>query len=181
MFRAGKKEKRGLIIIALTIIYLAVSGCAAGPEVGTDGDAIAEEKPLLEIVDLNGYQVKMELALTPKQREQGLMGRESLADDQGMLFVLPAREPYPAEVSFWMKDCLIPIDLIFISREGIITAFHEMQPPEPGTADEDLILYPSRGKVQFAIELRGGLARELGLAVGDEVELDIDYLLGLAE
>ncbi len=181
MCRSGKQEKHGLLLLVLTIMLLSVIGCTAGPEVGTDGDAVAEEILLLEIVELNGYQVEMELALTPSQREQGLMGRESLADDRGMLFVLPDREPYPAEVSFWMKDCLIPIDLIFISREGIITAFHEMQPPEPGTADEDLILYPSRGKVQFAIELRGGLAGELGLAAGDEVKLEKDYLLGLAE
>ncbi len=181
MLRAGEKGKRGLIIIVLAIMYLVFSGCAAGPEVGTDGDAVEEEILLLKIVELNGYQVEMELALTPAQREQGLMGREALADDRGMLFVLPDREPYPAEVSFWMKNCLIPIDLIYISREGIITAIHEMQPPEPGTADEDLILYPSRGKVQFAIELRGGLAGELGLAVGDAVDLEKDYLLGLAE
>ena len=181
MFRAGKREKSGLTLVVLIIICLAVSGCAAEPEVGAGVDAVEEDILLTEIVELNGFQVEMELAVTPEQREQGLMGREALADDRGMLFVLPDREPYPAEVSFWMKDCLIPIDLIFISREGRITAIHEMQPPEPGTADEDLILYPSRGKVQFAIELRGGLAGELGLAVGDAVELEKDYLLGLAE
>ncbi len=141
----------------------------------SEGDKLVTEDVLLQ-----GRMFTMELALTSEQRATGLMGRESLADDRGMLFVFPDTKPYPAEVSFWMKNCLMPIDVIFISRKGRITAIHEMQPPLPGTPDNELTVYPSNGQVQFAIELRGGLAEELGLQVGDDLELRVDYLVGLA-
>jgi len=131
--------------------------------VGDSTPAASEgDKALTEDVLLQGRLFTMELALTSEQRATGLMGRESLADDRGMLFVFPDTKPYPAEVSFWMKNCLMPID------------------PQPGTPDNELTVYPSNGQVQFAIELRGGLAEELGLLVGDDLELRVDYLIGLA-
>lgn len=167
-----------VVLPALLVLFIA--GC--GPESGEKTlTGESGERPGLEEVDLNGRLFMMELALTPEQRAKGLMGRESMADDEGMLFVFPDSEPYPAEVSFWMKDCLIPIDVIFISREGEIVSIHEMEPPEPGTPDEELKAYPSKGPVQFAIEVRGGLAEELGLKVGDVIELRFDYLMDIAE
>lgn len=161
-------------------IVLTLSSCAEREEVSNSQDDRAGEQ-LTEQVVLNGHTVEMELAVTPVQRETGLMGREALADDEGMLFVMPDEDPFPAEIGFWMKDCLIPIDVIFINREGIITAIHEMQPPEPGTPDHELPVYYSNGPVQFAIELRGGLAAEIGLNVGDLIELRKDFLLQMAE
>ncbi len=172
--------KSGWPIILTGLLVLFVTAC----QQGTGSDNSLEEngeKPVLEQVILNGHAVMMELALTPDQRARGLMGREALADDEGMLFVYPDRDPYPAEVSFWMKDCLIPIDVIFISREGKIVSIHEMEPPAPGTPDEDLPAYPSGGPVQFAIELRGGLAGELGLETGRLIDLRADYLIQMAE
>ncbi len=156
------------VILVLAAI---IAGCA--PE--------SETNLSVEEVYLADRLFELELALTPDQRTQGLMGREFMADDEGMLFVFPDEPPYPAEVSFWMKDCLMSIDVIFIDREGIVSAIHEMQPPEPGTPDEDLPVYSSNGPVQFAIELRGGLTSELGLEVGNFIELRREYLMGLAQ
>lgn len=180
MKKAGDAVKAGLIVITVLALAAAMTGCAAEDGQPVGGGA-PEERPFSETVELKGHRVELELALTPGQRQQGLMGRAALADDEGMLFVFPDRDPYPAELNFWMKDCLIPIDVIFISREGFVTAIHEMQPPEPGTADEDLEAYSSIEPAQFAIELRGGLAGELGLETGDQIYLRKDYLLELAE
>lgn len=144
---------------------------------GSEG---GEEEILFEEVELAGQVFNLELALTDDERALGLMWREHLADDEGMLFVFPDREPYPRELGFWMKNCLIPIDVIFIDREGFVTAIHEMQPPEPGTPDSDLPGYHSNGPAQFAIEIRGGLATELGLQAGDYIEFRRDYLVQLA-
>jgi len=179
------KKKRGLILTlplaALVIFLLTSSGCEPGPKADyPEGGADAEELIAEEVI-LKGHSIMMELALTPEQRAKGLMGREFMADDEGMLFVYPDQEPYPAEVSFWMKDCLIPIDVIFISRQGEIISIHEMEPPPAGMPDKDLEAYPSGGPVQFAIEVRGGLAEELGLKVGDLIELRFDYLMDRAE
>ena len=177
------KRKRGLYILPFLVVVLALlafSGCTGSEETGNVQNDPAED-PATEQVVLNGHIVELELAVTPEQRELGLMGRESLADDKGMLFVMPDEDPFPGEVGFWMKDCLIPIDLIFISRDGLIDSIHEMQPPEPGTPDQELPVYYSDGPVQFAIELRGGRAAEIGLSVGDSIELRKDYLLEIAE
>ncbi len=167
-------------VLVGVFILLMSSGCSGRED---SADLIDEpvEAQVTEQVMLNDHIIQMELAVTPEQREQGLMGRESLADGEGMLFVMPDEDPFPTEVGFWMKDCLIPIDLIFISREGFIDSIHEMQPPEPDTPDHELTVYYSNGPVQFAIELRGGLAAEIGLNVGDSVDLRKDYLLQLAE
>ncbi len=148
---------------------------------GEDPDSLGEEAVVLfEEVELAGRVFRLELALDDEQRALGLMWRERLADDEGMLFVFPNRDPYPVELGFWMKNCLIPIDVIFINPDGFITAIHEMEPPEPGTPDSELPGYYSNGPAQFAIEIRGGLAAELGLQVGDYIELNRDYLLELA-
>lgn len=194
--------KLPLIMVLLAIIF--IFGCspaaeepAAGDETneqeeggaveansvsGEDSDSLGEEAvALFEEVELAGQVFKLELALNDEHRALGLMWREQLADDEGMLFVYPDREPYPAELGFWMKNCLIPIDVIFISPDGFITAIHEMQPPEPGTPDSELPGYYSNDPAQFAIEIRGGLAAELGLQVGDYIELRRDYLLELAQ
>ncbi len=170
------KSKRNITEkFLLVLIILPLAGVITGCAPKSPADVSVEE------VYLADRLFELELALTPDQRAQGLMGREFMADDKGMLFVFPDEPPYPAEVSFWMKDCLMPIDVIFIDREGIVSAIHEMQPPEPGTPDEDLTVYSSNGPVQFAIELRGGLASELGLKVGDLIELRSEYLMRLAK
>ena len=158
-----------------------ITACASGQPDVLSPEPVEGKTVKTEEVWLADRLFIMELALTPEQRAQGLMGRSSMADNEGMLFVFPDVEPFPAEVSFWMKNCLMPIDVIFISREGQITAVHEMQPPLPGTPESELIRYTSNGPVQFAIELRGGLAAELGLQAQDFINLRGDYLVKLAK
>ena len=158
-----------------------ITACASGQPEVTFPEPVNGRVVKTEEVWLADRLFIMELALTPEQRAQGLMGRSSMVDNEGMLFVFPDVEPFPTEVSFWMKNCLMPIDVIFISREGQITAVYEMQPPLPGTPDSELIIYTSNGPVQFAIELRGGLAAELGLQARDFISLRDDYLLKLAK
>ncbi len=172
------KFKRFFCLVLLITALLLFTGCAAGPkETLPESGRDENNEPVYEQVILKGRPFNLELALTSGQREKGLMGRDTIAADEGMLFVYPDEEPYPAKLNFWMKDCLIPIDLIFIDREGIITAVHEMKPPQPGTADEDLVVYSSKRPAQFAIEIKGGLAAELGLLVGDTIKLDRDNLV----
>ncbi len=177
--------KNFLYVIATGFIMLffaaALTGCSAGQQ---DHQGEREETggaPGTIAIEIKGTSFDLELALNNPQRERGLMGREEIPDDGGMLFVLPPEDPFPAELTFWMKGCLIPIDVIFLSLEGEVTAVHAMEPPAPGTPDEKLTRYRSYGDAQFAIELRGGRAEELGVKRGDQIELPVDYLLDLAE
>jgi uncharacterized protein len=102
----------------------------------------------------------VELATTPTQMERGLMFRTALAPDRGMLFVYPQER----QVSFWMKNTYIPLDLIFIARSGAILGIAERAVPQ-STA-----IIASEVPVRAVLEINGGTAQRLGIAVGDRVE-----------
>lgn len=101
----------------------------------------------------------VEIAATPEQQSRGLMYRKSMAADHGMLFILRQ----PRKVSFWMKNTYIPLDMLFLGRDGTILQIDEMT--EPLTEDP----HRSGMEVTGILEINGGLARELGISVGDKV------------
>jgi hypothetical protein len=104
-----------------------------------------------------------ELADSPAEWSDGLSGCEHLAQDRGMVFVFP----YTATQTFWMKDCLIPLDIIFVWENGTVGAIYEA-PIEPGVADADLTRYESPGPVKWVVELNMGACAASGITVGTE-------------
>ncbi len=106
------------------------------------------------------HSFTVEVVDTPQGRAQGLMFRQELADDAGMLFDFKESRP----VSFWMQNTFIPLDMIFISAEGRVESFHVNARPMDPTS------IPSGVPVQFVLEIPGGRSEEIGLAVGDQVE-----------
>ena len=101
----------------------------------------------------------LEIALTAQQQQVGLSGRKTLASDGGMIF--PFLPPRPA--SFWMKDTLIPLDMIFVRPDGTIAMIADRAKPldlTPVSTGEDMVA---------VVELAGGMARGMGLEVGDKV------------
>jgi uncharacterized protein len=102
---------------------------------------------------------KVENAADPEQQARGLMFRTSLADDAGMIF--PFALPRPA--SFWMKNTVIPLDIIFIDTNGRIESIAE------NTVPYSLDPVKSQGDAKAVLELRGGLTKELGIKAGDAV------------
>ncbi len=161
------------LILLLVLILMLTGGCSRA---GDSGGQLQTES-----VQIKGTTFDLELALTPAERAEGLMGRKEIAVNGGMLFVFPDRPPYPRELGFWMKNCLVPIDLLFLDPNGKIIAIHEMDPPSPGTPDHELPVYRSSIPAQYAIELRGGRAAELGLTIGDVIELRFEELLKMAK
>ncbi len=108
--------------------------------------------------------IKLEVAKTSEQQAMGLMYRTSLPDDRGMLFEFkPARL-----VNFWMKNCKISLDMIFL-RDGVVEAIEVSAPP--CTADPCPTYGPDTA-VDRVIELRGGRAAELGVKVGDRIAIE---------
>jgi uncharacterized protein len=105
----------------------------------------------------------LEVAKTPEQQALGLMFREFLPDDRGMLFEFNPAQP----VSFWMKNCLIHLDMIFL-RDGVIQAIAHNVPP---CETEPCPSYgpPRNVNIDQVIEIRGGLAEEIGLREGDQI------------
>ena len=133
------------------------------------------QKPLLWPIEIGDMLfTNMETALTDETRTRGLMFRASLPYDGGMLFLFKKPEKH----SFWMRNTLIPLDILFIDMDGKITAIHTMKAEKPraeNESEEDYIerlpSYPSKAPVIAAIELNAGMAEALGLKVGAKVEI----------
>jgi uncharacterized membrane protein (UPF0127 family) len=119
----------------------------------------AEFKPL-EIVTRSGVQVfSVELATTDEERTTGLMYRKELADGKGMLFDFSPEQ----EVSMWMKNTYIPLDMIFIRADGRILRIAE------NTEPMSTRIIPSRGPARAVLEVPAGTAQKYGIRPGDRV------------
>lgn len=113
----------------------------------------------LTIRSKNGvHRFTVEIAATPQQQETGLMFRTSVGADRGMIF------PYdpPQEVAFWMKNTLIPLDIVFIGVGGKIVRITNAQAM-------DLTPLPSGAPVTGVLEIAAGRAKQLGIREGDTV------------
>lgn len=120
---------------------------------------IAERIPLTIRSGEREHRFTVEVARSREQQQRGLMFRESLAPDQGMLF------PYsvPAQQSFWMRNTVIPLDIIFIGEDGMIINI------AANTTPYSLDPIASLGSVIGVLEIDGGRAAELGIEVGHRV------------
>ncbi|MDQ2859429.1 MAG: DUF192 domain-containing protein [Pseudomonadota bacterium] len=142
--------------LALFVLASLVFPClamAAGP-------AMPLRVEPLEVVTARGvFHFKVEVADTDATREKGLMFRKAVAADRGMLFDFKAPRP----VAFWMKNTLIPLDMLFIAADGHVVSIARDAVP----LSEAPI--PSGGAVLGVLELRGGRAAEIGAEPGDKV------------
>lgn len=158
---ASMKLRAVLAAVGLALTAFASAAAQPAPILCDGGQA--EVKPLqpLTLRTATGAKaLQVEYVATPRTREIGLMCRRSLAADRGMLFDF--RRPQPA--AFWMRNTLIPLDIVFIRPDGRILSIARNARP----LDESLI--PSGGVILGVLELRGGRAAELGLLPGDQVE-----------
>ena len=118
-----------------------------------------EQVPLTIKSSTGKHRFTVEVAQTPEQQAQGLMFRQSLAANQGMIF---PRNP-PGDASFWMKNTLIPLDLVFIRPDGSIARIAENAVPM------SLDPIPSLEPVGAVLEIAGGRAAQLGIKPNDKV------------
>lgn len=106
----------------------------------------------------NGASFSIELAQTPEERAQGLMNREHLDSDAGMLFVFDDEQPR----TFWMKNTLIPLDMIFLdSDKKVVEIKSDVLPCE-----SDLCTMYSSLPAKYVLELNAGIAKSRGITVG---------------
>lgn len=108
----------------------------------------------------------LELARTNEERALGLSGRTSLCPTCGMLFIFDKEGIYP----FWMKDTLIPLDMIWLDSKGKIVTIHTAQ-PQPGAAAWELKTYPNSSPARYVIELNAGDFTKNNLKIGDTIIL----------
>ncbi|WP_245184381.1 DUF192 domain-containing protein [Halomonas salinarum] len=137
------------------------------------GVALAEEihyeTTTLAIHGAHGpSRLKVELAESPQQRANGLMGREHLAPGAGMLFLYS--RPQSPDSGFWMYRTLIPLDIAFIDSQGRIAAIRQM-PPCNSEAPGECRAYRAGVTYLAALEVNAGYFAERGIKVGDCVSL----------
>lgn len=130
---------------------------------GGAGSCMSSEPSVM----LNGSRFTVEVAATPEDRTLGLMFRESLPDDHGMLFVFGGE----ATRSFWMKNTRIPLDIFFFDSDLRLVSVSEHARPCRAARCPS---YRSTGPAKYVLELNAGKAAELGVAPGDRLELRLD-------
>ena len=132
----------------LLLAILAISGCASAR---------------VPWVELAGHRYTVEVASTDAQRERGLMFRKTLATDRGMLFIHERQQP----LAYWMKNTLIPLDILFFDDAHRLVAQQRDVPP--CTLGDACPAYPSAAPARFVLELNAGQAAKLHLENGAEL------------
>jgi len=122
-----------------------------------------QELPISAFAIIKGQQIELEVTKTPQQRQLGLMFRKSLDSNRGMLFSFSP----PRITRFWMKNVVIPLDMLFI-QDRKIKAIANNVPP---CSIDPCPVYGPDLPIDMVIELKGGRASELGLSINDLVEI----------
>ncbi len=146
--KIGKKFLIVLILILVVILAYSFS--------------IFNQKPYVKI---NDKIIHVEIADEPEEREKGLMFRENLKNDGGMFFVFD----YEMNLTFWMKNTIIPLDIIFIDKDMVIIKIHENAQPCKGDPCE---IYSSEEHSKYVLEVNGGFSKVNNIQVGDEIDLE---------
>lgn len=129
--------------------------------------ACSKNGPVIEIISENEtFSFNVEIADEPAEREEGLMFRENLDEDSGMFFIFDE----PKILNFWMKNTLIPLDIIFIDENFKIINIAENAEP-CGDGRVDCRRYFSHIPAKYVFEISGGSAEKLGIKVGDEISI----------
>jgi uncharacterized membrane protein (UPF0127 family) len=117
----------------------------------------------IEVI-IGGESFRIEVARTEDQKRQGLMNRKSLGDREGMIFIYETDQ----HLAFWMKNTTIPLTLAYLSKDGQIMQIEELKPLS-------LKSVASERAVRYGLELAAGVLDELGVKVGDRVQLPADF------
>ena len=153
-YRIGMRPVGRRFLLGSPVVLLPSAAAAQ------DGDIKYDRSSLVIVTAMREIKFDVELALTEAQREHGLMFRKSLGAYEGMLFDFYNEMP----VTFWMKNTLIPLDMVFIAADGTVRHVHANAVP----LSTDTI--PSEFPVRAVLEINGGTARLLGIKSGDKVK-----------
>ena len=141
----------------LALPLLLVSACSAGPTTATAPATF----PTVAII-IGSKTFTVEIAADLAAREQGLMNRDKMENEHGMIFLFPHSGIY----KFWMKDTKIPLDLLFLDNAGKVVHIVTLQPG-------DLVGFENYTPTRYVIELNAGVAKSLNLKTGDTINLPL--------
>lgn len=158
----------GRMLLVALLVSAACANQPADPASGESAQPVSETvspaapadatQPRVTLPD--GFVVVTELAIDDDSRAQGLMYRDQLRPGMGMLFFFPV----PGEYPFWMRNTLIPLDIIWLDESRKIAAIHHDVPP---CRTAECPSYPPRAVAKYVLEVGAGEAKKHGLKVGD--------------
>ena len=143
-------NKHLIFVFVFAILLSGIGACSNGPAT--------------ILLTINDAALKVEVARTSEEKITGLMHREKMPSDHGMLFVYTRDQ----RMSFHMANTYIPLSIAFISSDGIIREIRDMQP-------ESLRTIISQRSVRYALEVNQGIFEEIGVKVGDKVVFPADF------
>ena len=146
-----------LLLAALALVVLGEAYYATGP---TRAQQAFEKSPLVAVTPLGKFDFNVEIAATDAQRTTGLMYRQSMARDAGMLFDFKISRP----VMMWMKNTYLPLDMVFIDKSGRIVRIAK------DTTPHSLDVISSGGPVRYVLELNAGTSERVGLQAGQVLQ-----------
>ncbi len=145
---------------AMLLAAILAPSAMAQPGVDRPQPRLREEPLAIIARDGTRHEFRVEMASRPEDQTVGMMFRTSMEPNEGMLFDWGQ----PRESAMWMRNTLIPLDMVFITADGRVHRIHERAVPQ------SLATIESRGPVRATLELQGGTAERLNLRVGDRVE-----------
>lgn len=145
---------------AMLLAALLAPAAMAQPGVDRPQPKLREEPLVIIGRDGTRHEFRVEMAVRPEDQTVGMMFRTAMQPNEGMLFDWGQ----PRQSAMWMRNTLIPLDMVFIAADGRVHRIHERAVPQ------SLATIESRGPVRATLELQGGTAERLNLRVGDRVE-----------
>lgn len=161
----NKNKLIGALIICITLLMLIITNYFLPTK-----DLPPQEKiAIVTFFPTNNISVSItcEIASTPKELSEGLMNRQDLPEDKGMLFIYEI----PQNLSFWMKNTFVSLDIIFLDEEEIVINV-ESADIEPGVPDNELKRYNSTSPAQFVVEISQGLSTLYGIDEGTPANIE---------
>jgi len=151
------------------ILFLAmvsfISGCRVNNSSDYPGDSLGYSHSWPKRVCFKEYCFNVELAADPQKRARGLMFREQLDNDRGMLFMYEEEQ----KSSFWMKNTLIPLDIIWINKDKEVVFVAENV--QPCRQDPCPVIHPDKAAL-YVLELNAGLSDDMNLKLGDKMNFE---------
>ena len=145
-----------LLATVAVVFVIVVSGCLSGVDISTGKGTVCFGERCFDV----------EIADTPEERAIGLMHRDDLGQDKGMLFIFEDSGVFP----FWMKNTLIPLDIIWISQDNVVV--YISRDTRPCIADPCPSVNP-RKVALYVLEVNGGTSDKIGIGIGDMVTIDL--------
>jgi uncharacterized membrane protein (UPF0127 family) len=150
------------LIIAIVVLLILAKTYSFIPQFRTS-------LPLSTSVNMSGATFKVEVANTAEKRSKGLSGKDSLAENTGMLFVFDKQDKY----QFWMKNTKIALDIVWISEDKKIVDFYQNAQPEPNIPDSQLKKYAPSQQVLYVLEINANSIEKYGIHIGDKVDFKL--------